>query len=126
MRSSYAGVVSQDVPADVMSTSKVSDGRPSASPDAEGPESDVDGSVEQRRGLHRLPAQQSTSADHTRTAVAAQAAGMFLAGNRVESADAVMVDAEGPVESRVVAVPSEELTEVESVGGAEEARFEVC
>ena len=126
LRSSYAGVASQDVSANVISTSKVSDGRPSASPDAEGPESDVDGSVEQRRGLPRLPAQQSTSADHTRTVVAAQAAGMFLAGNRVESADVVMVDAEGPVESRVVAMPSGELTEVESVGGAKEAIFEGC
>ena len=37
-----------------------------------------------------------------------------------------MVDAEGPVESRVVAMPSGELTEVESVGGAKEAIFEGC
>ena len=110
LRSNYAGVVSQEVPA--WFTSKVSDGKPSAPPDAEGPEAVADQTVKRRCGLHRLPAQQSTNADHTRTALAARAAGMFLAENRAETADAMMVDVEGQVKS--------------TTAEAEEARFEGC
>ena len=82
------------------SSSSVSDGKPSASPDAEGPEPDVDRSVERRRSLHRLHAQPLLCADHTDGAVAASAAGSVLAVNRVfERDDVVMTEAEGAMAS---------------------------